>query len=518
MGLEPDARLVLNREVDLRKLPLTPVDFFIYSRVEALSGGSAPSVADVIAASGQPSDAAQQVLQKLVELSVVTVEGDGGEGEGGEPKPRARTRSDIRLGTGSDTKERAQARRRKLLAAQLRVAGGAGKPKPKPTPEPADETRSEDDTLPTPRSDQRPADPPAALRSILEQVEPVAETDPRLERGATVEIERQRRLLALRDSLRHIGHFELLGLEPVDDTKVIRRAYHVISREFHPDSFYGKNLGGFKDVLDALFRRARSSYEILMDAEQRAPLVEAYQVKLRAEQERRTREEVARAEVEAEKDRLQREAEAKAEKEATRARIARDRERHERIRDRALAQRRRQARQHAEQAGKEQEEGRHGTAATLFRLAHEEDPNNETYEQAWRESLAIARRQRAEASFEKGRSARKAGRSHDAARLLADAADADPSLRNLAEAAGAMAEVDSVRARELAMAALETLTQAQARGAALDDHTVAGVHQSCAKAFLSAGQVASAKEQAERAHQLAPSNKTRTLLNSIKLT
>jgi tetratricopeptide (TPR) repeat protein len=183
----------------------------------------------------------------------------------------------------------------------------------------------------------------------------------------------------------------------------------------------------------------------------------------------------------------------------------------------AVEKGREQASQHAEQARREQEAGRFGTAATLFRLAFEQDPTD-AYETGWREALAIARRQRAEVNFTKAQEARKSGRPQDAARLFAEAADADPTLRNLSEAAAAMAEVDAPRARELAMSALEGLQQAQARKVALDDRTVAGVHQACARAFLSAGQIASAKEQAERAHALAPSNQTRTLLNSIKLT
>ncbi|PRQ04027.1 DnaJ domain protein [Enhygromyxa salina] len=376
--------------------------------------------------------------------------------------------------------------------------------------------------MPTPCDDRDLGAPAPEIRSILDEVEPVAESDPRLRHDAAVDLERQRRLLALRDRLRHVGHFELLGIDPVDDPKMIRRAYHAVSREFHPDSFYGKNVGTFRSVLDDLFRRARASYEFLLDDEQRKPLVEAHDAQLRAARDRREREQAeakARAEAAAERARVRAEAEAaEAAQKAQDVRAKRDQQRQNRIRDRALAQRRKQAKKHADQAAREQEVGRHGAAATLFRLAFEQDPSKPEYEQMWRESLGIARRQRADSSYEQGREARKAGRVHEAARCLALAADADPSLRNLAEAAGAMAEVNAQRGRELAMAALESLQQAKARGSQLDERTVATVHQACARAFLAAGQHASAREQAERAHELSPSNQTRTLLNSIKLT
>lgn len=508
MGLESDARLVLKRGVDLRKLPLTPVDFFLYSRVEALDGSS-PSVADIVAASGQSQAVAIESLQKLLDLGVLALVTSP------DTSPRASSRETPGAASASsppitsDMRERARNRRRDALEAQLRAAQG-NKPAPS-QPRPNDET-----ALPTPREDQHSAEPAgaAALRSILDEVEPVAETDPRLEPGATVELDRQRRLLALRDRLRHVGHFELFGLEPTDDLKLIRRAYHVVSREFHPDSFYGKNLGGFGEVLDTLFRRVRTSYDFLLDHERRRPLVEAHEIELRAEQDRRDRELAAQAEARQKAERAKQDAE----RAAQQARAERDRERQLRIRDRVVDKRREQAGQHAEQAQREQEAGRFGTAATLFRLAYEQDPNNATYEQQWRESLAIARRQRAEVSFAQAQEFRKAGRPHDAARLFADAAEADPTLRNLTEATSVMAEVEPPRARELALSALEGLQQAQARGVALDERTVAGVHQACAKAFLAVGQLASAKEQAERAHALAPSPATRTLLNSIKLT
>lgn len=497
----------MNRAIDLRKLPLTPVDFFIYSRVEALHGATPPTVAEVIAASGQPESVASGSINKLVELGVLQLD-DAASSESSSGTSRL-------MSSDADMRERARNRRRELLEAQMRAARAGvgastaaaergqvnrpGIPRPKPS--------ASDESLPAPREDQRQAEPSTALRWILDEVEPVAATDPRLEHGASVDLERQRRLLALRDRLRHVGHFELLGLDPTDDVKQIRRAYHVISREFHPDSFYGKNLGSFAEILDTLFRRARTSYEYLLDAERRGPLVDAHQAQLRTEQERRERELAAQ-------NRATEDAALRARDE----RAQRDRERQLRIRDRTLDKRRKHAEQHAAQAKLEQEAGRHGTAATLFRLAHEHDPNNPDYEQLWRESLATARRQRAEASYNEGREARKAGRTLDAARLLAEAADAEPSLRNLSEATQAMAEVDPVRARDFAMHTLESLQQATARGEKLDEQAVSQVHQSCAKAFLAAGLLASAKEQAERAHAVAPSPQTRTLLNSIKLT
>uniref|UniRef100_UPI00358F04BC hypothetical protein n=1 Tax=Enhygromyxa salina TaxID=215803 RepID=UPI00358F04BC len=76
MGLEPDARLVVNREIDLRSLPLKPIEFFLFSRVEALSAAKPPTVADVVAVSGQPADRAREALERLLDLEVLTTSTD----------------------------------------------------------------------------------------------------------------------------------------------------------------------------------------------------------------------------------------------------------------------------------------------------------------------------------------------------------------------------------------------------------------------------------------------------------
>lgn len=502
MALEPDAKLVVDRKVDVRTLPITPVDFFVFSRVEAL-GESAATVADVIAASGQPPEQAEQSLIKLLKLGALAIANSQ---PAARPRPPASNDDALR--------KRARDRKRELLAAQMRaakVSPTTSEPRAQPSP-----AASEDSSLPT-AHDQKPAEPGITLRPILDAIDPVGEDDTRLDRSVDLPIERQRRLLALRDRLRQVGHFEIFGLDPIDDPRTIRRAYHVISREFHPDSYFGKELGSFRTVLDDLFRRARSSYEFLLDAEQRRSLVEAHQAQIREQRERRLQAEQAERAAQAEQQRRA-EAEQRAKQEqAEKTRAERERQRKQRLRERALAERHKQAAAHAEQAFHEREIGRHGTAATLFRLAHEEHPEHPDYQREWRLSLATARAERAEINFNQGREALAAGRVHEAAKHFAEAADAEPSLRNLSEAAAVVSEVDPAQARSFAMAALEALAQAQARGNTLDDRAVGNVHQACARAFLAAGQHATAREQAERAHQLLNNKHTRALLNSIKL-
>ena len=483
MALEPDTRLVISQEIEVRTLPLTPIDFFLFSRVESLCGTRAPTVSDVIAASGQPSESAERALVKLLELGALLIE----RREVAPARSSPNSSPNSSLGDDEDRRKRALERKRALLTAQMRIvkgAGGAERPASRPVATvhpPANEEHS----LPTPREELSPEQPATKAvdltpRSILDEVEPVSEHDGRLVATLGMPLERQRRLLALRDRLRHVGHFDLLGLDPTDDVKLIRRAYHVVSREFHQDSYYGKELGPFKAVLDDLFRRARSSYEFLLDGDRRKILIGSHDAQAREGGDRGGDRSAARESVSPE--------------------------------------RREQAARHGEQARRERKIGRHGTAATLFRLAHEQDPSNPSYGREWQASLAAARHQRAELGFARGQEALQAGDVHDAARHFGEAADAEPSLRNLSQAAEVAAEVDPERARAFATAALEALEQARASDPRVDDPTAASVHLACARTFLALGQVAVAREQAERADKLGPTSQVRALLNSIKLT
>lgn len=527
MGLPADLRLAVVAGCDLRGLPLTPDDFFVYSRIEALARGGATTVAEVVAASGQGPEQTERALERLLELGALTQAEAPAEGpadpaaEVGEAAPEAsRSQSTMEL------RKKARARRKSLLGAQMRSL----RERPIKVPEAtsareqvaASEPPSAEDSAELALDDDGPP-----LRSILERIGPVAADDGRLDEAAGIPLDQQRRLLALRDRLRSVGHFEILGLEPVDDPRAIRRAYHVTSRQFHPDAFYGRELGSFRGLLDLLFRRVRASYEFLLSDERRRSLVAEHRGRTGAPAAAPSAAPSTATEARTSGERRQ----AQAATAATSAhleqaaRAERDRERQQRVRDRILDQRRQQARERAEQAREraeqaraELEAGRSGAAASLFRLAHDLDPENPEYKRAWQGTLASARRERATASHQNARQSLQCGRTAEAARLFAEAADADPTLRHLADAAAVVADFDAGRARGYAMAALEALQQAKAHEQPLPVRVVAHVHRACARAFLAAGQTASAREQAERAHQLAPSRQTRTLLNATKVT
>ncbi|HEY5240467.1 MAG TPA: DnaJ domain-containing protein [Polyangiaceae bacterium] len=55
--------------------------------------------------------------------------------------------------------------------------------------------------------------------------------------------------------LEALDHYAALGIERDADAKAIRRAYHALAAQFHPDRFYGKVLGPFRQTLERIFTR-----------------------------------------------------------------------------------------------------------------------------------------------------------------------------------------------------------------------------------------------------------------------
>ncbi|HXK21778.1 MAG TPA: DnaJ domain-containing protein [Myxococcota bacterium] len=96
---------------------------------------------------------------------------------------------------------------------------------------------------------------------------PPGAVDPRL--GITVEL--QRRILEFESGLERPYH-ELLGIERNADAKEIKRAYFKLSREYHPDRYFRREIGHFGARLERIFRKVAEAYELLSDPNTRAEI------------------------------------------------------------------------------------------------------------------------------------------------------------------------------------------------------------------------------------------------------
>jgi DnaJ domain/Tetratricopeptide repeat len=78
-------------------------------------------------------------------------------------------------------------------------------------------------------------------------------------------MERKREILA-REALLGRDHWTVLGLKPGAGADAVQAAYFEASKLFHPDRYYGKNLGSYQARLERIFHRLSDAHEALSEA------------------------------------------------------------------------------------------------------------------------------------------------------------------------------------------------------------------------------------------------------------
>jgi hypothetical protein len=114
-----------------------------------------------------------------------------------------------------------------------------------------------------------PAPPPPA------PAPPVASAPPQMVPGLEISVEQARRIDDFFASLTSRDAFELLEVAPTADKKEIKRAYFKMSKELHPDRFFGKNIGPYKERLSKIFQSVKAAYELLSDDARRTAYLES---------------------------------------------------------------------------------------------------------------------------------------------------------------------------------------------------------------------------------------------------
>jgi actin-like ATPase involved in cell morphogenesis/Tfp pilus assembly protein PilZ len=86
--------------------------------------------------------------------------------------------------------------------------------------------------------------------------------------AAEVQLEawEKRRIVAVVRTLKTGNFFELLGVPTTASKRELKRAYYDLSKEFHPDRYYGKQLGPFGPLLERIFDTATHAVKVLADS------------------------------------------------------------------------------------------------------------------------------------------------------------------------------------------------------------------------------------------------------------
>ncbi len=112
-----------------------------------------------------------------------------------------------------------------------------------------------------------PSSPPAA---------PATGKGPNVE-GLDITVEQARRIDQFFTALQDMDAFELLEIGRTTDKKEIKRAYFKLSKELHPDRYFGKNIGPYRERLSKIFQSIKLAYDLLIDDDRRTAYLESVQ-------------------------------------------------------------------------------------------------------------------------------------------------------------------------------------------------------------------------------------------------
>jgi curved DNA-binding protein CbpA len=107
--------------------------------------------------------------------------------------------------------------------------------------------------------------PIVEMRVEVEEHQPALSLyDPaELDEPVELDLPRKRKILDTFYGLDSLTHYELLGVPPEADKKALKAAYFELVNVFHPDRYYGKNLGSFKGKLERIFARITEAHDVL---------------------------------------------------------------------------------------------------------------------------------------------------------------------------------------------------------------------------------------------------------------
>ncbi len=521
----PRAARAERTSADPRSSTLEPHEYFVLSCVDGKL-----TVEQIVASTGLGAQA-ERALERLVNEGLLRVVANATIGSG---PAAAASSSSLRM----QAEQRRQAMLRNRLASMTPSAGTH----PQDVVRAAAQARvSESPAAPRGDSDaKRPASAPtvaekpsaAPAKPTYEAViDLVPADDARLVKHHAVPLELQRRALWLSDRGADLDPFTMLELHPTADPAQIRRAFHLVSRKFHPDTYYKQDLGSFGPILERLFQRARTSYEALKDdrlreewrnslwteptPEPAAPIAlgaDDDSVAIRVDTAAVESgphaasngasatalaldpDEVARQSEQAQRARDERAARDRARAQAQQDRLG--------DRGRQVEQQARQvkAREHIEQAEIEIEAGRWAAAAAALRLALAATPEDEALARRAEEARITAREKRKEELYRilRGGLGSADPATNDPWKRTAmwrELADLDPNPETLSRAADMARERDPVESRAWILRALGMLGVSADDSKPQKERERGQVHLRAARVFFSIGQPHTAEQE-----------------------
>jgi tetratricopeptide (TPR) repeat protein len=119
-------------------------------------------------------------------------------------------------------------------------------------------------STPTPESSEAQPDPVDAAEAPSEPCPILPIDESLLDDHLDIDFAVQRRILEFEASL-GLPYHELLDVPRGSDPKVVKRAYFKLSKEFHPDRYFRKQVGDHAARLERIFKKVLEAHEMLSD-------------------------------------------------------------------------------------------------------------------------------------------------------------------------------------------------------------------------------------------------------------
>ena len=213
---------------DPLKAGVGPEEYFLLSRIDGNQ-----SLRAVLLDSGLPVDKAVSIIVKLRSIGALLVPGEAATAP--KPVPPAATPAPTPAPMPAPT----------VPGALPQRAAAAGRPANAAPPLPTPAGSNHDLTLSNTTA--------AELAALAEKVE-LDDTE-------------RRRILAMARLLDKADPYLLLGVSAAADPKTLKRAYFLLSKEIHPDRYYGKKLGSFGPLMTKVFEATSRAYNRIITPE-----------------------------------------------------------------------------------------------------------------------------------------------------------------------------------------------------------------------------------------------------------
>jgi hypothetical protein len=224
---------------DPLKAAVLPEEYFVLSRIDGKQ-----TLREVLLTTGLPVERAVAIVTKLRSIGALLLPNETAAPtptpRGAPPSAPAAVRRTEGSGpmSGPPTKPASQVRQ---PTGQMPVVArtGTGRIRAQASPPPEEPEPPLDTTLPSPTKDE--------LDALAERDVDLSDTERRRLLAFA-------RLAALKDPL------ALFGVSEGADTNQLKRAYFRLSKEIHPDRFYGRQLGSFAARMTSLFETVSRTY------------------------------------------------------------------------------------------------------------------------------------------------------------------------------------------------------------------------------------------------------------------